>query len=146
MQVFIVGTVEETAMALDRRRLNKQIIECQQILDAIDGTGKGWFNHPVVKMYTPYRKWLMIYMWYLQEYAQEKSDLLMMMHFNKFCKDNKPPFHTEEFFQQMKRRLYTKNNEHYKQWKDLGESEVNWYFVDGEWKYYKKGKLTQEKN
>ena len=145
MQVFIVGTIEETAMALDRRRLNKQIIECQQILDAIDGTGKGWFNHPVVKMYTPYRKWLMIYMWYLQEYAKENADLLMMMHFNKFCKDNKPPFHTEEFFQQMKRRLYTKNNEHYKQWKDLGESEVNWYFVDGEWKYYKKGKLTKEK-
>ena len=51
MQIFLIGTVLETAQALDNRRLNKQIIECQQILDAINGTGKGWFNHPVVHMY-----------------------------------------------------------------------------------------------
>lgn len=33
MQIFIIGTPFETAKALDRKRLNKQIIECQQILD-----------------------------------------------------------------------------------------------------------------
>jgi hypothetical protein len=37
MQVFIVGSPLETAKALDNRRLNKQIIECQQILDALNG-------------------------------------------------------------------------------------------------------------
>lgn len=40
----------------------------------------------------------------------------------------------------MKRRLYTKDKLFYKQWEDLGESDINWYFVDNEWKYYKNGK------
>lgn len=35
MQVFIVGSPLETARVLDPKRLRKQIIECQQILDAI---------------------------------------------------------------------------------------------------------------
>ena len=34
MQVFIIGTPLETARVLDNKRLNKQIIECGQILDA----------------------------------------------------------------------------------------------------------------
>ncbi|MBR5476684.1 MAG: hypothetical protein IKV17_07700 [Bacteroidaceae bacterium] len=37
MQVFIIGTPLETAIALDPLRLNKQIVECQQILDALNG-------------------------------------------------------------------------------------------------------------
>jgi hypothetical protein len=140
MQVFIVGSVEETAQALDKRRLNKQIIECNQILDALYGVGKGWFNHPIVKMYKGYEKWLCCYKWYLEEYQRKDSDLLMLMHYNKFCEDNKPPFLTEDYFNQMKRRLYTKDNNHYKQWEELGKSGINWYFVDNEWRYYKNGK------
>lgn len=31
MQVFIIGTPLETAVALDKRRLHKQIIECKQM-------------------------------------------------------------------------------------------------------------------
>ena len=108
MQVFIVGSVEETAQALDKRRLNKQIIECNQILDALYGVGKGWFNHPIVKMYKGYEKWLCCYKWYLEEYQQKESDLLMLIHYNKFCEDNKPPFLTDDYFTQMKKRLYTK--------------------------------------
>ena len=37
MQVFIVGTPFSTAIHLDKKRLNKQIIECHQILDTING-------------------------------------------------------------------------------------------------------------
>lgn len=63
MQVFVPYPEPiKVAQCLDAKRLNKQIIECRQILDAIDGTGKGWFNHPVVKMYKPYRDWLFYYM------------------------------------------------------------------------------------
>ena len=40
MQIFIVGSPIETADTLDKRRLNKQIIECRQILAAINGTIK----------------------------------------------------------------------------------------------------------
>ena len=35
MQVFIVGTVYETAEALDSRRLNKQILEADWIIRAV---------------------------------------------------------------------------------------------------------------
>lgn len=37
MNVFIIGTPLETARALDKARLNKQIIECQQMLDEVIG-------------------------------------------------------------------------------------------------------------
>ncbi len=43
----------------------------------------------------------------------------------------------------MKRRLYTKDNNYYSQWKDLGESDVNFYYVDGNWLHYKNGKLIK---
>ena len=51
-----------------------------------------------------------------------------------------PSFHTQEYFDQMKRRLFTKDSKHYAQWAHLGTSEVNWYFVEGEWRYYENGK------
>lgn len=40
MQVFIVGSPLYTAKSLDKRRLNKQIIEYRQILDAIKGKAR----------------------------------------------------------------------------------------------------------
>jgi hypothetical protein len=43
----------------------------------------------------------------------------------------------------MKRRLYTKNPEHYAQWAHLGKSEENWYFVDGVWRKYVNGKRIE---
>ena len=49
----------------------------------------------------------------------------------------KPNFHTEEYFENMKKRLYTKNHEHYKKWESLGESYENWYWVNNKWKIYK---------
>ena len=61
MQVFIVGTPYETAEVLDLKRFNKQMIENQQIMDAILGDGKGWFNHPVVKSYKNHFKYLYHY-------------------------------------------------------------------------------------
>ena len=51
-----------------------------------------------------------------------------------------PSFHTGEYLTQMKRRLYTKNNIHYCQWENLGESDINMYNVDGKWRFYRNGK------
>lgn len=59
---------------------------------------------------------------------------------SSWCDIRKPDFHTQDYFNNMKRRLYTKDKEHYKQWENLGESDVNWYFVNGKWIYYKNGK------
>jgi hypothetical protein len=140
MQVFIIGTPLATAMALDRKRLNKQIIECQQILDALNGA-KAWSNHPCVLQYRGYEKWLEHYLSCLTLYKNNTN-----IH-AKVCSDlaqmSKPEWHTTEYFNQMKRRLYSKNPEHYKQWEHLGTSDENWYFVDEEWRKYINGKRIE---
>ena len=78
-----------------------------------------------------------------EEFLQEKSDFLMLMHYNKWLRENAPKFHTEAYFNQMKRRLYTKDKAFYEGFKHLGESFINWYYVDGEWLYYKDGKKVK---
>lgn len=137
MQVFIVGSPLETAMALDGARLRKQILEVGQILDALNGA-KAWSNHPCVLQYRGHEKWLEHYSSCLTLYKHNASihagvcsDLARM------CT---PDWHTQEYYDQMKRRLYTKDSEHYKQWADLGKSKENWYFVDNQWRKYINGK------
>lgn len=153
MQVFIIGTPLETAKALDRRRLNKQIIECQQILDALNGA-KAWSNHPCVLQYIGCEAWLSNYKLVLDYYRQESITIgeaakglcrEFADFYNDYCQSIKPPFHTQEYFSQMKRRLYTKNPEHYKQWAYLGKSDVNWYWSQKENKFirYRNGKRIE---
>lgn len=141
MQVFIVGTPLETAKALDRLRLNKQIIECRQILDALNGA-KAWSNHPCTLQYRGHELWLRNYMKCLASY--QKGYLFSAEMFSGACEHIKPSFHTEEYFNQMKRRLYTKDLIFYAQWMNLGMGETNWYYVDNEWRYYKNGKRVKE--
>ena len=138
MQVFIVGSPIETALTLGTKRLNKQIIECRQILKAITGESKAWANHPCVLMYREHTFWLEVYMRALSLYQKGIEDGAILA--SHVADEFRPPFHTEAYFNQMKRRLFTKDNEHYKQWSHLGESDVNWYYVDGEWRHYRSGK------
>lgn len=128
------------AQCLDKRRLNKQIIECGQILNAISGTSGAWCNHPVIKMYTPegYRDFVSNYMYCLKNWfygfntaAQVYSDIAL---------DCIPEFINEEFCIQHRRRLYTKAPELYPQFAEYGISEENWYFIDGKLVKYINGK------
>ena len=154
MQIFIIGNPYETALTLDKRRLNKQVIETGQIIDAIcyrihGRKGGAWRNHPVVIMYQDHLEWLTRYGEILDlvrlghkiEDGDGVSNLLRST--IEEAEKLKPHFHTQEFFHQMKRRLYTKDNQHYSQWASLGESEENWYFVDGGWIKYKNGKREE---
>jgi hypothetical protein len=62
---------------------------------------------------------------------------------SQWCKiHGTPSFHTQEYFDQMKRRLYTKDPVHYEQWAHLGTSEDNWYWSQRENKFikYRNGK------
>lgn len=140
MNVFIIGSPIEMAKALDAARLNKQIIECQQILDALDGSKKAWAHHPCTRQYRGHERWLMNYMGCLLRYKYGEYGRAEMS--SQWCEKDRPPFHTEEFFNQMKRRLYTKNPVHYAQWAELGVSEENWYWSPREQKIikYVKGK------
>ncbi len=140
MQVFIVGSPLETAMALDSKRLNRQIQETKVILAALNGA-KAWSNHPCVLQYRGYEEWLDRYLRCLD--AQQEKFPSSVEYYNNLANAITPDWHTQEYYDQMKRRLYTKDPKHYKRWADLGESECNWYFVDGEWRKYVNGKRIE---
>lgn len=49
MQVFVPHTnFKKIAKILDSRRLNKQIVECMQIIEIINGKESKWKNHPAI--------------------------------------------------------------------------------------------------
>jgi Pyrimidine dimer DNA glycosylase len=62
-----IASFKHSAECLDYKRLNKQILECDQILAAIEKdksgfTGKiGWINHPATRMWRGYENALKIY-------------------------------------------------------------------------------------
>lgn len=148
MQVFIIGTPFETANALSKRHLNNQINEARIILDALNGA-KAWSNHPCVLQYKGHEYWLTAYMKCLCEYRKYRLHIDSLDHlgaariWDLYAMDLQPIFHKDLYYDQMKRRLYTKDPEHYKQWAHLGESDCNWYFVDGEWRKYVNGKRVE---
>lgn len=141
MQVFIVGSPLETAQALDYRRLSKQIIECQQIVDALNGK-QAWHNHPCTLQYKNNIQWLLMYKGVLTTYRDKMFEQAEIL--NNHALKITPTWHNQAYYDQMKRRLFTKNPEHYSQWKNLGMSDINCYCVDGVWKYYKNGKLLKQ--
>jgi len=61
MQTFMpYPDMDRCAKVLDRQRLGKQRVECQQILQALAG-GTGWSNHPATKMWRGHERALAIY-------------------------------------------------------------------------------------
>ena len=144
MQVFVVGSPLETAMALSRKHLRNQINEAHVILAAIHGESKGWIHHPVVLMYSEPNsvRWLQMYADILEGYLAGYTGLIGA---DREARLITPAFHTPEFIKQMKRRLYTKNPEHYKQWAEYGTSEDNYYWSPTRraWLMYRNGKLLE---
>lgn len=135
MQIFVpfVNTVD-TAKILDQRRLNKQIIECRQVLKAIDQRKKGekaaWMNHPVTIQYENYTEWLNWYTITL-EAVFRKNDFSALLN----SEPKRPPFIGDDsYHKQHRRRLYDKDNNHYDIFKDDMstkeiENKVNYYCI-----------------
>ena len=139
MQVFVpFPSPFDVAKCLDRKRLLKQVTECGQILSAISGASKGWRRHPVTRMYAPYFEYLNAYHACLLSYAHEDMDSAIQ--WNDYSFLVRPPFLTDEFCDQHKRRLYTKAPDLYPQFAGYGTSEENWYVVDGNLLKYINGK------
>ena len=64
MQTFLPSINPNiAAKILDNKRLNKQILECYQILNVLSGKSKGnaWKNHPAVLMWEDYEQGLWKY-------------------------------------------------------------------------------------
>ena len=93
MQVFVVGSPLETAMALDPKRIRSQIREAHIILAAIHGEGKGWIHHPVVLMYSELNsvRWLQMYADILDGYLVGYTGLEMA---DREEREITPAFHT----------------------------------------------------
>lgn len=141
MQVFVpYSSPIKVAKCLDKRRLNKQIIECRQILKAINGETNAWKNHPVVKMYSSEnnKKWLLNYMECLE--AWKEGNIEQSNYYTILADTNKPLFLTEEFCNQHKRRLYSKSPELYQQFAKYGKSDENWYIINNELKIFRQNK------
>ena len=58
---FVTGSLEYICETLDKKRLNKQKVEANQILKASLGLTKGWVNHPAVLMWKGYSNALKYY-------------------------------------------------------------------------------------
>ena len=137
MQVFIIGSPLETAKALDKRMLNRQLQEVKVILDALNGA-KAWSNHPCVLQYRGREEWLRAYKECLEWYVRgDEGKALWASNLADYWR---PMFHTQEYFSNMKARLYTKNPQHYTQFAEYGTSDYNLYYVDGSWRKYVNGK------
>jgi hypothetical protein len=64
MQTFLpYKDFDKSAKALDSKRLNKQILECYQILKVLSNPDPraGWRNHPAVKMWRGFEHLLLDY-------------------------------------------------------------------------------------
>lgn len=76
MQTFLPSSNPvTTARWLDSKRLNKQILECYQILNVLSGkspTG-GWRNHPAVLMWKGYERGLWQYVQAMIREARERG-------------------------------------------------------------------------
>lgn len=101
MQVFLpYSNLSEvvTCLVKDKRRFNKQIIECGQIIAAIKGDSKAWSNHPIVWQYRDYVGFLVCYKKCLEGDTTATPQL--------------PPFAlNQEYLDSHKKRLYQKNPE-----------------------------------
>ena len=60
--------------------------------------------------------------------AYVHDDMITAIVKSDLCEIYKPEWHTQEYYDQMKRRLYTKNPDYYREWAYLGKSEENWYW------------------
>ena len=138
MQIFFIGNVLDTAKCLDKKRLNKQIIEVKQLIKAIQGETKAWRNHPVTVMYENYLNFLRGYKNCLIAYKENRIQDAEF--FSKWCDCTKPDFLKDcgWYFENMKNRLFTKDKQHYLQYFPTAvESYSNYYYVRGEWREYK---------
>ena len=140
MQVFIPYPEPiKVARCLDKRRLHKQILECKQIIAAIEGANTRWANHPVVKMYMPHKKWLSCYLTTLElfwkgftesaEIASKEADVF------------RPIWMKHQLCETHKRRLYKKDPAYYSEFANYGFTTFNYYVVDNKVLVYNNGKL-----
>lgn len=125
MNVFIPYAVPvRVARVLDARRLNKQIIECDWLLNAKEGDRV--FKHPAVQMWQQDKEWVDLYRAALLAYRD--GDIRLSIELSNQAVRIQPDFFWfNPLFQQHRSRLYTKDPEHYAIFESAGKSDINFY-------------------
>lgn len=140
MNVFIpFADTFQTAKVLDKQRLQKQIIECDTMINAITDNRKGWRNHPCTLMYLNHVDWLQ---WYRDVLSDYKNGFITDQ-----TEPTRPIFIGDERLHKAHRaRLYQKNPIHYESFEIDGSfTYFNWYVVDKFLLKYKDGKLIEKR-
>lgn len=137
MQVFvpyndILQIVKD--MSSDKRRYNKQIVECNQIIRAIKGETEAWKNHPICHQYKNYKDWLEWYQLIFEIYRKNDYQIIGYYDIGYYLSLQPllPPFlKNEDYLNSHKRRLYQKSPELYPQFEKYNNEndKSNWYCV-----------------
>jgi len=135
MNVFMpYPNILESVKSLDTRRLNKQQIECGQILKALLSEG-AWSNHPTTKMWAVKTHILSDYIRIAKAELSFRRDKIeipkRIISRSLLLEQELSGWLPEKFFVQHRRRLFTKDPIFYRSFKQCGESLVNYYFVEG---------------
>ena len=137
MQTFLpYESFTESAKVLDWRRLGKQRVEGMQIINAIGNPdAKGWKNHPITIMWTPYVNALKLY-----------TNVIISEWIKRGYNNNMEIYDTndivkphwlgrEDFHSSHRANLLRKDSEWYGQygWTENPESPYVWHDKEGLW-------------
>ena len=75
MQTFLpyVNDFRSSAIVLDNKRLNKQLLEGRQIFAALLGLTKGWVNHPATRMWKNHETYLFEYLLAIKDECSKRG-------------------------------------------------------------------------
>ena len=154
MQTFLpYSDFIKSAMALDKKRCWKQVIEAHQIIGCLEGRKTGWKNHPAVKMWEDHIPELMVYFNVFLNVSKEKHKVNTTYPFftlndfggkRELLDDgfyHKHPwwFGNENFHRAMRARLIEKKPEFYEPlWpNDKGFNDSKYFWPDNESKTFR---------
>ena len=141
MQVFLpYSSFCLCAQCLDNRRLLKQILECKQILNALNNGGP-WSNHCITRTWRGYDKALVSYMNYciseassrgIGKFSSEIVNSLRLAYHScpwasQFCVD-RPPL-PQDYFERYQLHLLHKDKEHYSKFFPFYENTPSGYYA-----------------
>lgn len=130
MQTFLSEpTFAESAAVLDNARLNKQLLEGRQMLNALAGNQKGFLNHPATNMWRGYETTFVSYLRIVAMEcarrdisAQNNWDAIAAIYMDNF-EDSyteppwwKPSREKNRIMLSHRANLYNKDPEHYAQY------------------------------
>lgn len=125
MQTFLPHiSIVDSVKCLDSKRLNKQILECYQIIRVLNNETEGYKNHPAVLMWKGYEQALLCYAITcccesenrFNRIHNTKDKLLCYIDYNSTIVYPKW-FGNDKFHESHRSNLYRKDSVYYKQFK-----------------------------